>query len=464
MKTILGAVAVSWLLFVACGGDGGSSSSPGGPDGNSAGEGGGSNSGEGSTTAGTGDTTGSPGGAGGEGTALIGTGGGTDATAGAAGASAGVELSPVSGKILSATGVALPAAVVLIGGASTVTDDDGSFTIADVTPSYDLTVIYEDDAAHIHDITVVDGLTTHDLTLRLALVRHTDSSTKVSGKLAPPIAKAREGLVQVSGPQGYSPPQSLVAGAAAFALEPSWEGGTTTSADVIALEWTPGKTGPASYTGFAREKVSLSDGVAAVVNLALAKPAQKTINGTLSLAGAAAPQTSLNFGAVSLPLALEAGPFSVVVPDVGEPSYLSLSSNKDNVILSTFVATTVASPELAVAAPPKLVLPVENAKVTPNTEYSFTRAGGLAGVTWAIGKWFVYRVTPETKVRLPDLSSAGVAWDDALALGGMWAVELYDSAETPEEFLSLRDGTSHRYSDGVVEFSQIARTLSSPPL
>jgi hypothetical protein len=450
MKTILGAVAVSLLMFAACGGDGGSTTSPSGPGETAGGaDDGGADSGGSSALGGEGATAG---------TLASSTGGAAEAgsssdagagTIGNGGADADGKTS-VRGHIQTFTGAALPGAVVMINGASALTDGDGAFTIEDVPATYDLTVIFEDDVVAWREVEIVDGLTTRELTLRLWQMSRMAGKAAVSGKITA-VPKGREALVQVVGEHVGTRSQSLLAGDASYSLtDLQWEGGIKASAEVLALEWTPGNAGPTSYDGFARQSVELENGGDLPgTNLTFTKPAQKTVLGTVFADGAPMVFGNLNLGKISLDLPLKTGPFTVVVPDIGEPATITVTTQSlGQRAAVTAPATADALLSLEPPEVPKLILPVQDAHADAKTEFSFTRAGKLASVTWLTGSWLVVHVTDKTTVTLPDLTAAGIEWTDDTDDSHSWFVDTYGPADTPEEFLSLVDGTSPALTHG----------------
>lgn len=466
MKTILGAFAVSVVLFTACGGDGGSTDSPQGSTSDGGNDAGGADSGTdtlggeaGKSTAPTmhgGET--SDGGVGaGEGGSAATTGGSPGGPSGDGGAAQPAN-SPVSGHILSMSGVALEGAVVTIDGQSALTDEDGAFAFDDVTPKYDVTVIYENEAANFHAAEIVDGLTTRELSLRVWLARFETSSAGAAGKVSPTVPKGHEGLVQIAGPHSDAPVDTLSAGTTDYALLFNWEGGGNGVADIVALEWVPGATGPSSYTGFARKSVQPANGSGAVANLTLSKPPQKAVTGTVVADGPTPPDSYLSLGRLQVPLALSAGAFSVVVPDIGEEPSISVGAQTGDAYATMTAPTSLAPLTLEVPPTAKLILPVNKAQVDLNTEFSFTRPGKLAAVWWAVGAWIVVHVTDQTKLKLPDLRGAGIVYeagDDP----GPWFVDTYSPAETPEDFLALMGGTSPALTTSVTTSTSTSRNF-----
>jgi hypothetical protein len=472
MKTILGAVLVPLVLFAACGGDGGSSDAPTKPSGNDGGaDNGGADAGNETSggEAGKSTTPTTHGGESSEGGAgpNLNQGGNADAFGGNPGDISGsggappLPNSPVSGHIFSMSGIGLEGAVVTINGESTLTDKNGAFTVDDVPPKYDVTVIYSDDAVSLHAAELVDNLTTRDLSLRLWQLRNDASSASVFGKLSTPVAKGHEALVQLVGEHTTSPPDSLPAGSTDYDMELHWEGGGNGVADLVGLEWVVGETGPSSYTGFARKKMQAPDGTGVIANLTLAKPAQKTVAGTLTAEAAVQLDSFLNFGPIQIQLALQAGSIAVAVPDVGVTPIISVGAPVGDAYAIVKAPASLKPLALEIPAAPKLILPIDKAKVDLNTEFTFSRPGKLAAVWWALGSWMVVHVTDQTKLKLPDLRTAGIVYDIGND-SAPWVVDTYGPAETPEEFLSLMDGTSSTFESSLTTNARATRSLYLP--
>ncbi|HVY28023.1 MAG TPA: carboxypeptidase-like regulatory domain-containing protein [Polyangiaceae bacterium] len=468
--TILGAVLVPLVLFAACGGDGGSSDAPSKPGANDGGvDSGGADSGNETSAGEAGQSTvpTTQGGDASEGGTISGQGGRSDALGGAPGEMTGnggapqLPNSPVSGHIFSMSGVALEGAVVTINGESTLTDENGAFTLDDVPPKYDVTVIYSSDAGGLQAAELVDDLTTRDLSLRLWQVRNDASSASVFGKLAAAVAKGHEAVVQLVGEHTTSPSDSLPAGSTDYDMELQWEGGGDGVADLVGLEWAIGETGPSSYTGFARKSMQAPDGTGVIANLTLVKPTQKTVAGTLTAEGAPPLDSFLNFGPIQIQLTLQAGSIAVVVPEIGVTPIISVAAPVGDAYATVKAPATLKPLALEIPAAPKLILPIDKAKVDLNTEFIFTRPGKLAAVWWALGSWMVVHVTDQTKLKLPDLRTAGIVYDigDDLA---PWVVDTYGPAETPEEFLRLMDGTSPMLETSLTTTARATRSLYLP--
>lgn len=464
MKRILGAAAGVLLWVSGCGDDAASVESE-------------ATAGTKSTAAGAGGEASSPGGEGGQPLIAPVGGGGSDGEAGGAptvtagagpgdaGGAAGAggspeELSDVSGVITSPRGTPLPDVVVIIGDSSTVTDANGAFTIADVPASYDLTAM---DDKHKF-IQVVEGLTTREPSVGLYLLRLEQQSGVVAGKLSGsgvPLPKGQAGLVTFRGDHSSSQ-LDLKAAAASFSLSATWEGGATYAGLLTGISWKTGPSGPAEYTGYAQRSVTLEadkivgniNGSVAATNLAFTDPAEHTVTGTLAVAGAPTTLSSnLVVGGNYIPLNLAPGSLSVVVPEVASTTAIAVAAEYD-LLGSSSISVPFsgnAAVDVELPAPPQLVLPIEGAlSVTLGTEFSWKAppSGTYSVISWAIGDWSIVRVTASNKVKLPDLSGAGVVYDEG-NYTPTWQLDQFGPASGPEGVLELLDGTSPSYQTEV---------------
>ena len=462
MKRILGATAGVLLCVGACGDDGatGESQAAGGkntnmPGASGAGAGAGGEGGQAVTTplggsAGTGEEGGAPlelGGAG----------------AGGVGGSPEV-LSAVSGHITSFLGTPRANVVVIIGDASTVTDADGAFAIADVPASYELTAIDNE----LKFVQVVEGLTSREPRVGFWQMRLATRSGGVAGKLSGgagfPLPAGQTGLISFSG-KGSFAEVGLATKAGGFSLtNVNWEGDDTHQGLLTGIFWKTGVTGPTEYTGHAQRNVLLEadktignvNGAIAATNLELVDPAEHTVTGTLSVAGSPLSLSSyLQVGRDNIALNLAAGAISVVVPEVDAP--ISLSVTGEFAAGTSGISVPLADQtqlDVTPPLPPQPVLPIEGALgVTLATEFSWKApaAGSYSLVVWSMGDWSVARVTAATKVKLPDLTAAGVVYSEG-DFTSNWHLEHHGPVASPEEALQLVDGTSSTFGSVVTTF------------
>jgi len=460
MKRILGAAASVLFWVGACGGNSGSGEVPakGGTSSNeSAGAGG-----QPPTTPAAGDAGDA---AGGTPVEL------EEGGAGAGGAGGAPNpLSDVSGHIQTFLGSPLPGAVVIINGISTLTDAAGAFTVPAVAAPYDLTLI--DDEHKI--IEVVEGLITPAPVVRLWQFRAAKGSGSVAGKLSGglgfPLTAGQAGLVTFRGEHSNSLQVELTNPGQAFSLvNVTWEGSATCAGSLTGIFWKKGATGPTDYIGFGQRALTLEDGKAlgnvngsvAATNLAVTDPAEHTVTGSIAVPGAPTKIWSyLGVGLESVPLALAAGPISVVVPDVDQPTSVAISAEyPEGTSSQTYPTSVSAQLNIEVPSPPQLILPFAAAAgVTAETEFTWTKpsAGTISAAIVTMGVWTVVTVTSRNKVKLPDLSAAGVSYAGN-ELPGTWEIEQFSPATSAEEALQLIDGTSPSYKSAVTTFGAAYR-------
>jgi hypothetical protein len=417
-----------------------------------------------------------PGGGGDGGTDAVDAGGAPSDVAGASGGGAGGAggapdvLSDVSGRVTSFMGTPRANVVVIIGDSSTVTDADGAFTIADVPAAYDLTAI-DDESKFIQ---VVEGLTTREPSVGFYLLRVDQRSGVVAGKLSGgggfPLPKGQAGVVTYRGDRSFGDLE-LKASASSFSLSALWEGAAMQTGLLAGITWKTGTSGPTEYTGYAEHAVTLEadkivgniNGSVAATNLALTDPAEHTVTGTLTVAGAPSSVSSnLQVGFSNIPLSLEPGAISVVVPEVDAITALSVSGDFDVLGSSSITMPFSGSTPLQVSLPlpPQLVLPIESAVgVTLATEFSWKEppVGTYSVISWGIGDWSIARVTATNKVTLPDLSAAGVAYGEGSS--SSWQLDQFGPASSPEEALQLFDGTSPSYDSQVTTYGSASRSF-----
>jgi hypothetical protein len=391
------------------------------------------------------------------GAVVAGSGGeGGDAAAGAAGAGgAGGEAGtpsifpPVAGRIELLVGP-LQGAVVTINGISTTTGEDGSFTIENVPPQYDLTLV----SSVWKYAQVLEGLTARDPVLVVPYAVKTRAGG-VAGRLSGagvPIPALNEGRVAFvspeTGPLAYPDPLTLYPDDDSYSVSnPTWRGSTTTTGDLLALVWEMGPVAPKSFTGFARQQVTLmdqqtlgsQDGSLEATNLHLSKPSQRTITGTLEVEdGSPDPGSFLRIGPFMILLDLKPGAFSLVVPDLAVPVALEVFSS--GVTLQQVYSEPPSTGTWQISLPqlPELLLPAENADVDLESEFSWTGVPANATVlsTWFIDGWLVQRLTRATHAKIPNLTAYSPNFGTK-TIG--WRCEVWGPAASSDEGVRLHN-------------------------
>jgi hypothetical protein len=364
----------------------------------------------------------------------------------------------VTGRVMNSLGRTIPNVVVFINSgasfsATTRTDSRGSFSVANVPPPYDATVI-----ADTNGVTVSVGLrsaipTVVDMFSTGPLSAYTGGSARFSGTVT--------GGIGFPVPQGYrtsvlftSPnvqtDQHLVADGitAVFTndqvdpkgnpLPLAWDGPLTTTGTLHSLQWLQTDIAdpnnvriPSSYSGYGfRENVSLANGSTVTgQNIALSAVTPATFSGAYT------PPTgytgehklvALQFKSGGLMLIVndtDAGEaFSYTTPNIAGATLVTVNTATNGVGYSAVYsvgvpvdATDVATTSAAAA---ELNVPVDGATgVTAGTSFSWADAPGVKLVFIAssdpdpwddfTGPSYAF-LTSGTSVTIPDLTSAGL--------------------------------------------------------
>lgn len=336
----------------------------------------------------------------------------------------------VTGRVVGVPGNPLAGLTVAIGERTTVTDANGRFSVSEVTPPYDLTLVAPGTPPLVG---IYQGLTRPDPTLAfLFFVASGEPNTGfVSGTVSEGDEIPSDG--EVTGALFASPEASglVTLGSRDYTLPLAWFGPTTTIGTVHVLQWKspgPGRV-PTAYTGFGTvTAVRVTDGLTNdEASMQLFDPGNTSIAGTV-----VAPAGST---VLSKDLALE----------FADHAILPLGSERDdqprfsfpvpeNITLTAVVSTTAQFASGAVsfrreagiprgATDVSLVLPTPvlsstpadaAGDVSPSTEFRWSPfAGGVhlvifSGEAAATPSYYV--VTRETSTRIPDLTALGAAF------------------------------------------------------
>lgn len=433
-----------WLSVLGCGDDD-AGEGPGPHDAGAAG------AEDGSSGSGAGGTGGAPsepsGGAGGDpATPEAGEGGRLMGASGEAGAPA---LRDVRGRVSSR---AVPAAnvVVVIGDQSTLTDEDGTFSFPAVPEQYQLIVIDE----YFGLVEVHDEVTTREPVVELAgPVPVSPRAASVAGTLSGagiPLPKGHEGSVTFMVNDGpYGTQVALETAASTYTLPVSWEGAATVNGELQALTWQSDAFAPTEFTGYARAALELSDGETlgdvkgslVATQLTLSDPEEVEADVRVQeVPGITLTATTLGVGSIGIPLSLTPGEHTLTVPTVDVPVGLYASFQGDGGQSSSLVywrRPASSDWELNVVAPPRQVLPINNAQgVTIATEFSVTDVPprSVQAFVWATGEWLITRVTTSRVTNLPDLTAQGIVYDDSFLELASWRVEVLGPAESVDDY------------------------------
>lgn len=164
-------------------------------------------------------------------------------------------------------GAPVVGASVSIGDSTATSDENGAFSIADVTPPYDLVIQYEFSGPTWQ---VIEGLTTtnpviemQDQSASLLVERSTATiAGTVDGLGDFPLEAGREIKVSVKGGGNGTSTNTITSASSSteFSLFPGWEG-PSASVRLCALEYMTGSNGiPSHYIGFGCVMVDVVDG------------------------------------------------------------------------------------------------------------------------------------------------------------------------------------------------------------
>jgi len=333
----------------------------------------------------------------------------------------------VTGKVIGINSQPVASVPVLVSGLpSANTDANGSFTIANVTIPYTVTVV---DGTNKRAL-VYRGLMRGDPTLVwLGTTPGTSHSATVSGKLVPWTQQG----AGVSARVAYASPDAVGGGnvtlaTGAFSVTSTWYGPTTTTGTVYALQWSYDANGlPTTFSNFGkRTGVALLDGTTnANQNDTIGVAQTGQISGTVSIP-AGYTLTGRNLAAV-----FESKASIVVLSDASTvPNFTYNTPNVTGVQMSLVAAiagATGSSVEsflsglavnqtgitMTIPAAPELSLPVASAtNITTSTPFSWTQfAGGVHILEFnpaVTGQPSYLVLTSATSDSIPNLTSAGL--------------------------------------------------------
>ncbi len=392
---------------------------------------GGSSAGGARSTGGSPEAAGeSPGGAGGEG----GEGGSGEAVSG-----------EVRGKVIDFWGRPVPSVPVGIGELTTATANDGTFTLADVTPPYDISLVV--DNGRINYAWVYQGVTRLDPTLQVetGLAERSNTTTFYSDN----AMFGGENVVAIA-LGGADSSFFLRPSGAQLTTFPSWSGPANVEVTGHGLWWTESDMdtmpGPASFESYGETEapVAFVDGMPADVRVDLAPTTvpsvrvQGTVMRTIADSPKIAGYVRFDDNAV-IELFNESADgtnFVFMAPDLPNATVLAVGSHGDiftgpyGVAAEAFDGGGIAiTPPEAVA----LISPASDAvDVSPSTTFEWTAKPG-ARVLHIEDKDFyqgIYVVTMDTEITLPEVVGGFKLRANAVHT---WTVETHGRAETMDE-------------------------------
>ena len=375
----------------------------------------------------------------------------------------------VSGRVVDGQRRPVPNAPVVITGLPAVTSNaNGAFSIAGVTPPYDITVVISSTKLGI----TYRGLTRSDPTLvnlfsSSPATNNATISGTVSGGAGYPLPANHTSSVVYVSPEasGGSTPSS---GTGTYSLNLSWDGISTTTGTLHALQWETSGTGmPLAYKGYATKAgVIVSNGGSFPnQNLPMASVTSGTISGTITVPGTvtlAAKVLSLAFSSTrSISLGSESGAaaaFTYTVPNVTGTTITlgALGSGAGGQAIASKTGILVGASGVALTLPevPQLSLPVNAASnVTNTTPFSWTTHSSMVYIAYFFGPANepIYLVVVGTaSTTIPDLTSLGLGLP--ASAGYTWYLIMYG----PNASIDAAAGTN-----GIVPLGDSMGALSS---
>jgi Carboxypeptidase regulatory-like domain len=337
----------------------------------------------------------------------------------------------VSGTVVDEQGILAPNETVIISSGtfskSVVSDANGAFSVANVMPPYNATVLDSGGKTAIE----YQGLTRPDPTLTTLIFLTTNRSATIAGQFSggnyPETAGYSTEFIFSSPQVPNSVEEVDYLAAGTYSPNPiSWVGPTTTTGTLYALQIHSASGLPIDYPGYGTlSGVLLQDtGSVASQNVALAGVATGTLSGSVTLPAGYTVQ--------SKSVALQVAPgvllsvigsdnststsFTYTMPSIANTSLTILISSESalsevSVVKKTSLAASTSGVALTSPAAPSLSLPVDTATgVTVTTPFTWTQSAGVTvfvSSTSGSGPSFAV-ITAATTTTLPDLSTAGL--------------------------------------------------------
>jgi hypothetical protein len=378
----------------------------------------------------------------------------------------------VAGVVVDSSLRKFPGVSVFIGAQSTVTDANGHFSIANVTPPYDLTVLatVTSPGGPAKGASLFKGLTRTDPVIILALYpTSTDNMGTLTGTVTGGDAPGTFGVntvvswVSTPAPLAFANPR-LEINSSPYSLDVTWDVALSSiTGNMHVLQWEHDCCGrPKSYTGYAvKTGVAVAaGGTTNNVNLAMSAP------GTLSVGGSVTVPSGVTLGTAPLRSAalsfddtaqIDLGfdgssgtSFSYLYPNItGATAVVSASGYSASGDLMeakvSGIALGTTNVSIALPSPISVITPADSAtSIGTDVDFSWTAfsGGNVVYIFEAIGPLGQpsYQVfTTATSTRIPDLSAQGMGLPSAAAYS--WSViavaphASVDSAAGPKSIL-----------------------------
>jgi len=388
------------------------------------------------------------------------------ATSGSLTASATITVTPpgiatVAGSVKDALGKGVAGATVLIGSQQTTTDGTGNFSVIGVTTPYDATVV-QGTASRTYK-----GLTRADPTLvgptLGSAANHGVVTGSVSGGDALPAPSDK--TVVAWG----SPETSANANVTTnpWTMNLGWNGASTTTGNVHALQWTPTGGAPTAYKGYGVTTGVDVAGGATVNNVAVAMtaPAASTISGNVALAAGVSlslKDLRIDFAdGASFAVGTALGgttAFNYAVPDgIGSTATVSASGmypgSSGTFTRVSGLAAGSTGTTIDLLVPSLYSTPDADATgVTHGTDFTWTAfPGAVYAVTFFTnvqGAPTYFVITSATSARIPDLSALGITLPTGTQYG--WTIAPVSPWASVDAYAG---GVSGFPSTGTVQFS-----------
>jgi hypothetical protein len=333
----------------------------------------------------------------------------------------------VEGRVLDRGGQPVSGIAVVVSGKPAVTTaSDGSFTVADVGPTYDATLIFSTEKTAI----VYKGLSRRDPTLSHIDVLAAQKSASISGTVpASPTKQTR--VFFVSGDVNVATFASQITGD--YNLTPRWYGpATALVGKLYVLRWSEGVDGlPEDFDGYAVRDQTVSETGTFVVDFGagdLTDTAEATISGSVVAPAGYDLQTKeygFALGASGVSIDSQGTPspdFAFTVPDVPGLTFYAVAAgtqptptnSRATVSIRWGITAGATGISIVLESAPQLSLPVHQATgVTTETPFVWSPGGGV-GVSLFVASANVPTdpsigvVLTGTTTQLPDLSAQGL--------------------------------------------------------
>ena len=359
----------------------------------------------------------------------------------------------VAGVVVDGSLRKFPGVSVFIGAQRTVTDANGHFSIANVTPPYDLTALATNTrpGGPPKAASLFKGLTRTDPEILVFLhPTSTENKGTLTGTVTGGDALGTVGeTTVVSWGSTQTPPgfqfqtsQSLDINSSPYSLDVTWDAALSSiTGNMHVLQWAQdNRLLPSSYKGYAvKTGVQVAaGGTTNDVNLAMSAPGTSSVGGSVTVPPGVTVTgkfAGLSFDdTAQIPLAHELSPgtsFSYLYPNITGATavvFVSGEANADGALVQaqvSAIALGTTNVSIALPSPISLIMPADSAtNIGTDVDFSWTAvSGGNVVYTFEVqgpSGWYAV-FTTATSTRIPDLAAQGMGLPSATAYG--WSVE-----------------------------------------